>query len=155
MNPKVSGRPASGIWPGWSSVAHNRALCGQKDDFFFFPFSFFFFFLNDAKVIGNQVRIISLPQGMSLWVDLYPFLPPAWAVSGCALHLVLAHLFSPEPGSPSWWAGCKPGFSSRPSDPPGGCTCSYRHQLFLLEADKDLQTIHPLSLVRQVRKWRL
>lgn len=25
--------------------------------------------------------------------------------------------------------------------PPGGCACSYRHQLFLLEADKDLQTI--------------
>lgn len=34
--------------------------------------------------MGNLVRIISSPYGMSLWVDLYPFLPPVWGVSNCA-----------------------------------------------------------------------
>ena len=74
-------------------------------------------------------------------MDLYPFLPPAWAVSGLCPPPGLCPSSQPWTWLPRLGAGCKPGLSSRPGDPPGGCACSCRHQLLLLEADKDLQTV--------------
>lgn len=134
----------AGRWPRRDAAAY------ATEHFAGIRLSFLFYFLMVPKPWEGWLGWLFLLTACRPGMDLHFFLSPAWGRRRCSISS------SPRPSPVSPVLGlCLPRLAAAPGPPGspfpgekmvrGKCNPSYRERIVLLEADKDLQVIKPLS----------